>query len=103
MGDEMDMGRLGNKGSCGYPCCELPRRDCLEDIACSQLQVADCEADLFCDIASRLRCEIRHARCIGELEHLLHLTNEFLSASAVKEEAIGDILASLRDKVKPER
>ncbi|HWQ59307.1 MAG TPA: hypothetical protein VN540_09840 [Clostridia bacterium] len=92
---DMDMDMNGMH-ECGYGHgCEPPRPSCLDDIACSQRKVAECEAKLFCVISDRLGCEIRHARCLRELEHLLHLTNRFLASSAVKEKAIGDVVAAL--------
>ena len=44
--------------------------DCKNDIICSQSRVAECEAELFCDVTKRLRCEIKHARCLKELAQL---------------------------------
>ena len=73
----------------------VPPRNCLGEIACSQKRVAECEARLFCEVTGRLGCEIRHARCLRDLERLLALTNSFLTASAVKETAIGGVIASL--------
>jgi hypothetical protein len=78
--------------NCG---CEPQSPDCREKIACSQLKVAECEAKLFCDVVSRLGCEIRHARCLRDLDQLVRITNSFLNASAVKETAIAEVLASL--------
>ncbi|HOG00052.1 MAG TPA: hypothetical protein PK438_05120 [Clostridia bacterium] len=94
---EREMNGINECGF-GFGCgCEPPRPSCLDDIACSQRKVAECEAKLFCVIADRLGCEIRHARCMRELEYLLRLTNNFLAASAVKEKAIGEVVSALCD------
>ena len=82
----MDMGTCCDEGC---------RPSCREGIVCSQMHVAECEAKLFCEITSRLRCEIRHAHCMRELQQLLRLTNNFLAASAVKEKALSNVLCSL--------
>lgn len=90
---------------CDFECghghrCEPPRPSCIDDIACSQSKVAECESKLFCEVSNRLGCEIKHARCLRELEYLLRLTNNFLAASAVKEKAIGEVVASLEQQMK---
>lgn len=79
--------------------CDPPRLNCLDDIICSQSKVAECEAKLFCEIASRLGWEIKHARCMRDLEHLLYLANNFLSASANKEKAISEVVDSLNGRI----
>lgn len=81
--------------TCNRCDCEPARINCREEIACSQLRVAECEARLFCAITNRLGCEIRHARCLRDLEQLLRITNNFLLASAAKEKAISEVLDSL--------
>ena len=78
--------------NCG---CEPEILDCWDRIACSQMKVAECEAKLFCEVVSRLGCEIRHARCLRDLEQLIRLTNSFLNASAVKEKALAEVLTSI--------
>ncbi len=75
--------------------CDQPRAESLDGIARSQQEAAECEARLFCEIASQLRYEIRRARCSRELERLVCLTNSFLAASAQKEAAIGEVIDSL--------
>ncbi len=65
--------------------------ECIKEIICSEAEVAECQARLFCDVTNRLRCEIKHARCLKELERLICITNRFLEASAKKEKAIGEV------------
>lgn len=67
-------------------------QDCKENIICSQSSVAECEARLFCQVTEKLGCEIKHARCLNELAHLIKLTNSFLEASAHKEKVLGDLV-----------
>lgn len=92
--DMNDINESGSRFGCG---CKPTRTSCLDDIACSQKRVAECEARLFCVIADRLGCEIRHARCMRDLDHLLCLTQKFLTASAVKEKAINETVAIFCD------
>lgn len=89
------------RSPCNSFCCGLTCPSSLDSIAYSQAQVAQCEADLFCTIASRLRCEIQHTCCKHDLERLVNLTNRFLNASAIKEDAIGVVIDSLHTKEIP--
>ncbi|MEL7608633.1 MAG: hypothetical protein AAGU74_03940 [Bacillota bacterium] len=79
--------------------CDCGCVDCKYDIICSQSHVAECEARLFCDVTNRLRCEIKHARCLKELAQLLALTNQFLAASAKKETVLADFIGHRMDDI----
>ena len=72
--------------------------DCRSDIICSEASVAQCEAKLFCTIVERLCCEIKGARCLRELEYLINIANRFFLASASKERALGEVIASCTEK-----
>lgn len=76
--------------------CEKKRdrqcEDCRENIICSQSDVAECEAELFCQVSQKLGCAIKHARCLNDLARLIKLTNSFLEASAHKEKVLGDLV-----------
>lgn len=92
----MDNFSRGHQPPCDCGCDDQQQSDCTYDIICSQAHVAECEAKLFCDVTNRLRCEIKHARCLKELAHLLALTNQFLAASTKKETVLADIVGHYR-------
>ncbi len=87
--DDQSYNNQQPRYSCESDVCE--QAECIQEIICSQACVAECEAQLFCDVTSKLRCEIKHARCLKELEKLICITNRFLEASAKKEKAIGEV------------
>ncbi|AVX30102.1 MAG: hypothetical protein ACOY3H_03525 [Bacillota bacterium] len=72
-------------------------RHCLPCILGTQGPVTRCEAQLFCEIAHRLRKEVVKACDFEQLAQVVRLANSFLLASAAKEKAIATLIAATRE------
>ena len=74
--------------------------DCLNLILCYQAWMTSCEAELFCDVTSRLKYELYCAKNLCEVNQIIDSINTLFCASALKENALAEVIKAYNSKDK---
>lgn len=74
---------------------------CLDAILCYQAWMSGCEAELFCRATSRLSYELLNAKNLCDVKQLVETINGLFSASALKENALAEVIRAYCFNCKP--